>query len=1085
MTHKRLLSVLLAVVMLLSTVTCTLFSASADTATGDEVQSGTTDTTATKDEPQTPPAPANPYSQAAQDLDKDFAYAGDDLGCTYTKASTTFKVWSPTAESMELNLYATGNDSEEGAAKLGSYAMAKDMADDKWTGCWVVTVEGDLKNVYYTYTVSSVALVTGSTKRSEVVDPYAKATGVNGKRAMVVDLDSTNPEGWDKDAHIILDSQSEAVVWEVVIRDFSASETSGVSEANRGKYLAFTEKGTTLNGEGNIATCVDYLKEMGVTHVQINPMFDFATVNEAGNLDTQYNWGYDPENYNVPEGSYSSNPYDGNVRINECKQMIQALHDAGIGVIMDVVYNHTYHNGTSNFQLLVPNYYYRFQPNGFFSGGTGCGNDTASERAMFRKFMIDSITYWAEEYHVDGFRFDLMGTHDVETMNLIRDELDKIDTGIIMYGEGWKCTSTFDKTTCTGAETVSATQANAHLLSDRIGLFNDEIRDGIKGHVFTLTDKGFVQGNETCFDAIENSIRANTTGDECEWYSKAPTQTVTYASCHDNHTLYDRLVSSVYGKESDYRVRYADLIEMNKLSAGILLSSQGVSFMMAGEEMGRSKDGDDNSYKSPVSRNMIDWSLLSTNADLVSYYRGLIDIRKAFSPFTEGTNAYADSYTLHTVKRQVENPKATSSEDEFTDVSNCVAFTVDNNTQGEWDKMLVIFNSSAEAATVEIDTDVKNWAVIADETCAGLGAIEYIEGNTFEVAPYSCFIAVDKASFDAVNLKSEDGKVIIKHIDGDSKEVLASAMVTGRIGAGYDVKVEPLQFVDLVVKEIKGNTTGKFTEENQVIECIYEAYRAPSLLNADIDSNGRVNIADVTTIQKHLASLITLSEDKLLLADVDYNGTPNIKDCTMIQKDLAGIRVSVGTITVSYYKLDEEGNRVELAPTETKQWRVGAEYEVKPVKVALMEVSEELSTGKTKGILPVGNTKIEFCYVETTSGVIVHAAHLNPEETWTPYLWAWATGAGNAFSSWPGGEMVEGEDGWFSIDANLPRNDYSIIISNKGTPQTSDYTGLSGGEIWVVIDDYNVVNNTKFITIYDEKPDLEALRAERVTPPTE
>lgn len=1079
MTYKRLLSVLLAVVMLFTAVTGTLFSVSADTAKAETVQAEpTSDEVATKDEPQTPQQPANRFFEEAQKLDKAYAYSGDDLGCTYTESATTFKVWAPTASELIVNLFATGSDSEEGAANLGTYAMAKDMDGDEWTGCWSATIKGDLKNVYYTYTVTCKSLVFNSQKTSEVVDPYAKAVGVNGKRAMVVDLDSTDPEGWDKDTHILLDSQSDAVVWELVIRDFSASETSGVSEANRGKFLAFTEDGTTLNGEGDVATCVAYLKEMGVTHVQINPMFDFATVNEAGDLDTQYNWGYDPENYNVPEGSYSSNPYDGNMRINECKQMIQALHEAGIGVIMDVVYNHTYYSSTSNFQLLVPNYYYRMQSNGFFSGGTGCGNDTASERAMFRKFMIDSVTYWAQEYHVDGFRFDLMGTHDVETMNLIRDELDKIDTGIIMYGEGWKCNSTFDNTTCTGAETVSATQANADLLSDRIGLFNDEVRDGIKGYVFEETDKGFVQGDTTCYMPIYNSIRANTVGEDCAWTATAPSQTVTYASCHDNHALYDRLVSSMYGKDVDFRQRYSEIIAMNKLSAGILFTSQGMSFMLAGEEMGRTKDGDNNSYKSSVQRNAIDWSLLSTNADLVSYYRGLIDIRKAFSPFTEGTTAYADSYTFYEITEEIENEKPTSSEDEFITTSDYVAFTVDNDTQGEWDKILVIFNSSADTKTVEIDTDVTQWAVIANESYAGLDAIEYVQGNTFEVAPGSCFIAVDKESYDSAGIKSDDGKVIIKHIDGETKEVLASTVITGTVGTGYDVTVEAMDLVEYNLKEIKGETKGVYTKEDKIITCEYEAYRAPSLVNADTDGNGKVNISDVTTIQKYLAEIITLNEERLALADIDYSGKVNIKDATMLQKDLAGFRVSIGTLVVSYYTLDEEGNKVSLAPTETKQWRVGAEYEAKPLKFTLLEVSEELSTNNAKGVLPTGVTTVEFCYVEATSGVRVYAAHLNPEETWVPYLWAWSNGVGNAFTSWPGGAMEDNGDGWFAVDADLPRNDYSIIISNKGTPQTADYNGLSGGEIWIVIDDYNVVNGGKFITVYTEKPDLEALRAQ-------
>ena len=527
---KRIISLLLCVLLLVGTVTVSMVSASAE-----EVTEAPTETVpeATVDEI------TNPYSAAAKALDKDFAYDGE-LGCFYAPDKTTFKLWAPTSTEVTLNLYTTGSDDEEGAADLGSYAMSKVMDGDKWTGVWSVTVDGDLKNVFYTYTSTNKALVTEKEKTATFVDPYAKATGVNGDRAMVVDLDSTDPEGWDKDAHIYVDEQTDAIIWEVVVRDFSASETSGVTEANRGKYLAFTEKGTTVNGEGMVPTCVDYLKELGITHVQINPFYDFATVNEAKDLANQYNWGYDPENYNVPEGSYSSNPYDGNVRINECKQMIQALHEAGIGVIMDVVYNHTYFTDTSNFQLAVPNYYYRFNEAGGWSNASGCANDTASERAMYRKFMIESCRYWAEEYHVDGFRFDLMGIHDVETMNLIREDLDKIDPRIIMYGEGWSAASSvFDKTTCTGAETVSSSQRNAKVLSERVGLFNDEIRDGIKGNVFSDTGTGFAQGASACYSNLAYGIRANSVGKGSTWSSVAPSQCVTYSSCHDNHALYD------------------------------------------------------------------------------------------------------------------------------------------------------------------------------------------------------------------------------------------------------------------------------------------------------------------------------------------------------------------------------------------------------------------------------------------------------------------------------------------------------------------------------------------------------------------
>ncbi len=1068
MTRKKIISLLLVFALLCSTLAGTLFTASAE---DDTAENG-------------PVLPPNPYAEAAQNLDKEYAYSGD-LGCFYTPENTTFKVWAPTSSEVILNLYATGSDLEDGAKKLGTYPMEKLVAETKWTGCWIVTVEGDLKDVYYTYTVTNKMLVSEIERTSEIVDPYAKAVGVNGKRAMVVDLDSTDPEGWDKDPYILADTPTDAVVWELVIRDFSASESSGVSEENRGKFLAFTESGTTLNGEGNIATCVDYLKELGVTHVQLNPMFDFATVMENQDLSVQYNWGYDPENYNVPDGSYSSDPYNGNVRINECKQMIKALHDAGIGVIMDVVYNHTYHNNASNFQRLVPNYYYRFNANGSFSTGTGCGNDTASERAMFRKFMIDSIMYWAQEYHIDGFRFDLMGTHDVETMNLIRESLDTIDTRILMYGEGWERPSVFDATTCTGEKTLPATQVNSEFMSDRIGQFNDEVRDGIKGYVFEPKDKGFVQGDVTTYTTVYDSVRANTTGDECTWYATVPSQTVTYASCHDNHTLYDRLVASVKGTNADYRARYSDLIDMNKLSAGIVMTSQGMPFILAGEEMARSKDGEDNSYRSDLSINAIDWNLLTANADLVSYYKGLIDIRSAFTPFTESTNKYMESYTFYEETQEILDVESTATEDEYITASDYVAFTVKNDVQGEWNTVLVIYNASANAKTVEIDTDITEWTVIANESGAGLDALATVSGNSFEVAPFTCFVAVDTESFDSCGFKSEDGKVIIKHVDKDTGDVLASNVITGALGTGYSTQVTPLSLIEYDYVDFVGETSGIFSEEDQVITCNYQAYKAPSLLAADVDQNGRVAIGDATTIQKYIVGLASFTDELLTLADVDYSGDVNVRDATMLRKDLAGFRVSIGTLVTNFYELDEEGNRVELAPSTTQTLRVGAEYKATPVKATLLDVSEELSSGNAKGILPAGTTTVDFVYVEATTGVRINAIHLDPAAEWTPNLWAWSA-LGSLYSSWPGAAMELGEDGWYFVDTTLPRNDYSIIISNNGTPQTADYTGLAGGEIWIVIDDYNMVNGGNFLKVYEEMPDVEALRAEALaTAPTD
>ena len=1061
---KRTISLLLCLLLVVGTVTVSMVTAGAEDVTEAPTEAVTEPTTEASEDEIT-----NPYSIAAQALDKEFAYDGE-LGCFYTPETTTFKLWAPTSAEVKVNLYATGSDDEEGAADLGVYAMAKVMDGDKWTGVWSVDIKGDLKNVYYTYTSTTTALVTEKENTATFVDPYAKATGVNGDRAMVVDLDSTDPEGWDKDAHIYVDEQTDAIVWEVVVRDFSASETSGVSEANRGKYLAFTESGTTVNGEGMIPTCVDYLKELGITHVQINPFYDFATVNEAKDLADQYNWGYDPENYNVPEGSYSSNPYDGNVRINECKQMIQALHEASIGVIMDVVYNHTYFTDTSNFQLAVPNYYYRFNEAGGWSNASGCANDTASERAMYRKFMIDSCRYWAEEYHVDGFRFDLMGIHDVETMNLIREDLDKIDSRIIMYGEGWSAASSvFDKTTCTGEKTVSASQKNAKVLSERVALFNDEIRDGIKGNVFSDAGSGYVQGNISCYRNIAYGIRANTVGKGCTWSAVAPSQCVTYASCHDNHALYDRLVTSIYGFDAEYRQRYSDLIEMNKMSAAIITTSQGICFYLAGEEMARTKDGDTNSYKSPIEENMIDWELVVSNADLVSYYRGLMDIRKAFSPFTAATKDYSTKYTLNNAPASM---------------VDTLGYTLENDTEGEWKKIAVLANSS-RTETKEItlvDDSVSEWVVIADNTSAGVDALYEVKGSTFTVAPSSAVIAVDKESFDAVGLESGDSKVVVNHVNKDTGEVLTRQVITGKVGNGYETSADSSLALEYDFIETEGEAKGVITEGVTTVTYKYELYKAPRLVTGDVNGDGKVNISDATSIQKHIAYLITLDEEHLLEnGDYDYTGSINIKDATMLQKHLAGFSVSIATVTTNFYAVKEDGTTASIAAPVVKTYRVGTEYETEAIKVELYEVSSKLPEN-AKGIVAAGNTNVDYYYDYSASGYKIHAAHLNAEETWTPYLWAWSTSGGNAFKSWPGVAMMDDGDGWFSVNAALPEGEaYSLIISNNGSPQSADYTGVEGEEIWIVIDDYNLVNMGKYLTIYTEKPDLEALRAELAT----
>lgn len=688
---------------------------------------------------------AENYNKTAQQLDN-LAYDGDDLGSVYTKESTSFKVWAPTASKVSLNIYTTGSDDEEGAKKVS----AADMSFDSGSGVWSTIVQGDLAGMYYTYSVT----VNGKT--NETVDIYAKAAGVNGNRGMVVDLDSTDPDGWDDDKNILVKNQTDAIVWEVHIKDFSNQADSGISAKNRGKYLAFTETGTVLSGT-DIPTGIDYLKKLGVTHVQINPFFDFGSVDESNPDDKQYNWGYDPKNYNVPEGSYSSNPYDGNVRINETKQMIKALHDAGIGVIMDVVYNHTHTGEDSFFNLTVPNYYYRFTEDGSWSNGSACTNDTASEHAMYRKFMVDSVYYWAKEYHIDGFRFDLMGLHDTDTMNAIRSELDKLDERIIMYGEAWNMD--------TNTDAALATQNNMSLLNDRIAAFNDGIRDALKGDNFLAKGKGFIQG-ENAAVRLHNGIKG-----AADSWAKAPCRTVTYASCHDNFTLYDKLVASVKESGANYRSRYDDLVNMNKLGAAVILTSQGMPFMLAGEEMARSKDGDDNSFVSSPALNQIDWNNLKLFGDLTSYYAGLIQIRKNFAPFCDPGKTTIDNMKIY----------------ENTD-SRVLAYMIDNKlTAGsQWNKAVCIFNSDTEndkTITLEGENLPDKWVVIANGDKAGVTSLGEVSGNTVEVLKSSALILVDKDSFDRVKTEA----------DSDFKDMLydeAQLTVIDESGAEITLEAE-------------------------------------------------------------------------------------------------------------------------------------------------------------------------------------------------------------------------------------------------------------------------------------------------------
>lgn len=668
-------------------------------------------------------------------------YTGTDLGANYSSMGTTFKLWAPTATAVWLNLYA------EGKKNCGSAYEIKELKYDSLTGVWDTYVEEDLKNVFYTYSV----MVDGQVH--ETVDIYAKAVGENGDRGMVVDLESTDPDGFETDNFSGVGSITKSIIWETHVQDFSSSATSGISDNNRGKYLAFTETGTTLNNNGITVTGIDYLEDMGINYVHLLPCQDY----ENDEYDSRYNWGYGTKNYLVPEGKYASDPSDGNTRITEFKKMVLGLHQKNIGVVMDVVYNHTYYTENSWFNLTVPDYYYRKDEAGNFLNGSACGNETASEKVMFRKFMVESILYWAEEYHVDGFRFDLMGLHDTTTMNAIRQTLD--DNGfqdVILYGEPWDAGSNG-----LGSQWTAANKYNMAMLNSGIAVFNDNMRDAVKGTVFSSVDPGFVQGgcmanpSEGSFEKwgysdndLISAIKANADETGSGWvWAKSPSDTISYLSVHDNLTLWDKLVSSTISAPTgdNYNMGSNDIVNMNKLGAAIYLTSQGGVLMQSGEEFGRTKYGDENSYESDISVNQLDWSRLERFAGLNNYYKGLIELRKKFAPF-------------------MSEDKSAISKMSFVNDSddNLIAYTIDNSSGDDlqWDTVALLFNSNATDKTVTLNSTVAQWCIVVDGQNAGTDSLGTIMGNTVTVPAGSALVLVDSGSFERVleleNSKGED-----------------------------------------------------------------------------------------------------------------------------------------------------------------------------------------------------------------------------------------------------------------------------------------------------------------------------------------
>lgn len=1066
-TTKKILATVLAACMMVSSGVVTAFAATA----GDEEVG------------------ANNFNVANQNIDSNYTYNGGDLGATYSPEQTVFKVWAPKSTAVTLNRYATGSDTEAGAADLGTVEMEKLMDGDKWTGVWTTTVEGDIVNTYYTYTITSDLIDKSgkvvSQQTAETQDVYSVATGVNGRRSMVCDLSSTNPEGWENDTHVLLDKSTESSVWEIHVKDFSWDEASGVSDANRGKFLGFTETGTTLNNEGSISTGIDYLKQLGVTTVQINPFYDFQSINEAGS-DTQFNWGYDPQNYNVPEGSYSTNPYDGNVRINECKQMIKALHDAGISVVMDVVYNHTFSCSAEDscFQATVPYYYHRMRTTGVFSNGSGCGNEVATEFAMTRQYIVDSCKYWVNEYHVDGFRFDLMGLMDVECMNQIRDELDAIDSRITTWGEGWTGgTSYHDTKTYTGAKYAAATQANAAQVSDRVAFFNDQIRNGIKGTVFDINEKGFIAGNTSYAKAIRYGVRANTykpdNATDWGWTSQAPSQTVTYAACHDNATLYDQITAST-GKS--WGVRDGDSVKMSKLASAILNTSQGITFFLAGDEMARTKYGDTNSYISSPEINKISWQNIVDYADVVSYYSGMMKIKRAFTPLTSMDKSYEDAFKFFNTTPSLD-----------INADN-VQFEITNDTAGEWNKMLVLLNSNSEDKTFTVsNASASDWVIIANDQCAGVDNLGEVSGKTFTVPAYSALIAVDKESFEANPIESNTGKVVVNYRYGSENgvDLAPSVTIQGQIGAGY--KTAPSTGVDIKYDfdYAVGNPEGVYTEETQEVTFVYKDYVPTKLATfGDLDGDGQITVSDVTLFQRILVELEPMPN-----VDLDFNcdGYVDVLDVNMMQKMVAGYNVATGKVIIKYIYTDESGKQNEF-PNSTIEinGRVGDEFTSKSYTVMGYSLDESKLPKITEGYVPFGRTlKITYYYVPGNNEVKLHFKH-SGSLTWDPVLWIWASdldGKHLADQNFTGGAWAgkpatdEDGDGWYDYsftyanvkDGSKLAGTYNIIVSENGSgkSQTPDYEGFGYNEMWIVIDDsmYPADGKPDSLTFYTEDPD--------------
>ena len=633
-------------------------------------------------------------------------YAGEDLELTVNNTGTHWRLWSPEAEEAVVNIYDHG--------KGGEPVETLPMQLNKENGTWSTSVPQKLYGKFYTFRIKY-----NGKWLNETPGVWAKAVGVNGKRAAIIDFATTNPEGWENDKGPEVKNFSDVIVYEMHHRDLSMHPSSGIT--NKGKFIALTEEGTTSpSGE---KTGIDHLKELGITHVHILPSYDYNSVDESNLQNNTYNWGYDPQNYNAPEGSYSTNPENPSVRVNEMKQMVKALHDAGIGVIMDVVYNHTAENDGSNFSLTAPGYYYRHRNDGSYSDASGCGNETASDLQQMQDFIVNSVKYWADEYHIDGFRFDLMAIHDVETMNRVAAELKEINPSIFVYGEGW---------TAGDSPLLPERRALKENVSkmQNVAVFSDDLRDAVKGHYTDASDRGFATGKPGLEETVKIGIVAATAHPQVDYskganskfpYAESPEMIVNYVSCHDDLSLTDKLKHSMADEPEENQLAAA------KLAQTIVFTSQGTPFMFAGEEIFRDKKGIHNSYNKPDSINAIDWENKTKYHDQFEYYKGLVNLRKNHPAFRMTT---AQDIAKHLVFDKIDSSKT----------PNLISYSLKDNANGDsWKEIKVVFNGANEPQTVNIPKG--DWLIVAQD--GKINPDSYLgttKGGKMQLSPYSALI---------------------------------------------------------------------------------------------------------------------------------------------------------------------------------------------------------------------------------------------------------------------------------------------------------------------------------------------------------